>query len=138
MTDTSENQGGFRIGKRLLMGAGIAMTGLVSIAMLLVGYKRKKETSPIQSPSGKFQAKTDVNHDKHDPARYLSVTVDILDAEGKPLHHEVTPCPHLQPWTIGWESDDRIVIDSEAVGRYVLTRETGDLWLGRLTPSRET
>lgn len=138
MTDAENSSSGFKLGKGLLVGAGVALTGLASLAMLLIGAKRHKEAAPMESPSGKYVLTTGVNHDKVDPTRYLCVTVTIKNADGESLHHEVTPCSHLHKWSIKWTSDEEIQLDSSDVGRYVLTRETGDLWVGKLLPAVES
>lgn len=54
----------------------------------LSGRKR----SPHHICSGSL---TSVNQSQADPTRYLCVVVDITDAGGKTLHHEVTPASDM-------------------------------------------
>jgi len=102
------------------------------IAVLVTGCNRTTAAPAQKSPDGTMTLATSVNQSKANPTRYLCVVVDITDSAGKTLHHEVTPASGTQRWSIGWVSNDEVLLKSSDVGSYHIRRQTDGTWKGEL------
>ncbi|MGN6367575.1 MAG: hypothetical protein ACTHN5_04875 [Phycisphaerae bacterium] len=99
---------------------------------LLAGCARAASTTSKKSPDGTMTLTTTIDQDKSDPSRYLCVIVDIADAAGKTLHHEVTPASDAQRWSIEWKSNTDVLLKSADVGNYHIRRQPDGTWKSQL------
>ena len=115
------------------MPRGVA-TVLMFVAVLGAGCDRPKAVASVRkSPDGTMTLTTSVNRGKANPTRYFCVVVDITDASGRTLHHEVTPASDTQRWSIRWMGNDAILLESSDVGIYEIRRQPDGTWAGELT-----
>jgi hypothetical protein len=84
---------------------------------------------PIPSPDGRLLLKSGVNHDPKDPARYLRVIVEIKDLYGKTIFREITPASDTMRWSIQWIGNDKVLLDSSDIGKYVIRRIDNSRWI---------
>ena len=106
---------------------------LMSVAVLVAGCRRPTTVVARQSPDGTMTLTTSVNQSRAEPTRYLCVVVDITDASGRTLHHEVTPASDTQRWSIRWMGNDAIMLESADVGIYKIRRQADGTWMGEVT-----
>ena len=93
---------------------------VVLLTLWFVGCNRTTVTQGQKSPDGTMTLTTSVNPDKSNPTRSSCVVVDITDAAGTTLHHEVTPASDTQRWSIKWVSNDEVLLKSSDIGDYRL------------------
>ncbi len=103
---------------------------LASAVCLFQPGCRRSTPSSSASPDGTMTMTTTVNRDPSHPARDGCVIVEIRDRSGTSIYREVTPASDHQRWSIRWESNDRIVLDSSDIGRYVISKSSSGHWTG--------
>lgn len=71
------------------------------------------------SPSGLYKLKTDVNNDKSDKTKYLSVLVTLYDKNYNQITTLQTGCSNTMKWAIDWyPKKDTIILKSSDIGIY--------------------
>ncbi|MBW2409163.1 MAG: hypothetical protein JRF72_05155 [Deltaproteobacteria bacterium] len=71
-----------------------------------------------------------VNQNTADPASYLRVVVEIKDLYGNMVFRETTPASDTMRWSLKWVSNNKILLDSADIGRYVIRRVDNRQWVG--------
>jgi len=121
-----------------LSARGLVIVSLVILIQLAAaGCGQSPSLSlPIPSPDGRLLLKSGVNRDTQDPARYLRVIVEIKDLYGKTIFREITPASDTRRWSLQWIGNDRILLDSSDIGRYVIRRVDSTRWIGGFENTR--
>ncbi len=90
----------------------------------------------LDSPDQSLRLTAQINHDKSDPTRYLCVIVNISEnkPDGKTLYREITPASSRMNWSIRWESNDRIALESSDIGPASISRQEDGTWEFRSAP----
>ncbi len=121
----------------VIAGGGIFLLLLAGLLIWDFGVSRyppqEKVLESLNSPDQSLLLTTRVNHNKSDLSRYLCVIVDIRESNeaGKIIHSEITPASARMRWSIKWEGNDRIILDSSDVGEVIIYRNEGGLWESR-------
>ncbi len=82
-------------------------------------FSPKSDSNSIPSPDGRFVLVTTINRDKTDPTAYLCVKLKILDDSGNVLYEEQTRASDRMRWTVKWDGNERVVLESSDIGTYV-------------------
>lgn len=103
---------------------------LVLLCVLTYGCSSRSPvpSAPVPSPSGKYLAITSVNQDKPNPQRDLCVIIEITDTSGKLLYRQITGASDRMRWSIAWDGDDKLILDSSDIGTYTIQRQSDDTW----------
>ncbi len=86
------------------------------------------QTNYIPSPDGRLVLVTMVNTDRTDPTIYLCVRFQILDDSGHILYEEQTRASARMRWTMRWDGNERVVLESSDIGTYVWERGSDGRW----------
>jgi hypothetical protein len=105
---------------------------LVLFALFALGCSDRTNLPDQRSPDGTMMLSTSIHRTDEDPKRYLCVVVDITDSSGMTLHHEVTPVSSLHQWSIAWEGNSEVVMETSDIGYYRMRRLSNDTWKGTL------
>jgi hypothetical protein len=107
----------------------VALIGALLLVLLHVDIaNRGSQNGRTYSPDGRLVLLTSVNQSKEDPTRYLCVAVEIQDSAGHVLFHEVTPASDTMRWSIGWETNAKVILQSSDVGTYVVEKLPDGRW----------
>ncbi len=86
------------------------------------------QTNSIPSPDGRLVLVTTVNTDRTDPTVYLCVKFQILDDSGHILYEEQTRASARMRWTMRWDGNARVVLESSDIGTHVWERGSDGRW----------
>jgi hypothetical protein len=99
---------------------------LFLLALALVGCSAK--VPPQASPDGLLILATTVEHSRADRAKYLCVMLEIRDQAGKVLLRENTGASDAMNWSVRWESNTRVKLDSPDIGAWYWNRQPDGTW----------
>lgn len=85
-------------------------------------------SSSIPSPDGSLILVTSVNQSKDDPITYLCVKFQIVDSAGNLLYEEQTRASDRMRWSMHWEDNQHIVLDSSDIGTRVWEQQANGSW----------
>ena len=69
-----------------------------------------------------------INQSTKDKSKYLCVRFSIMDAKGKVLHQEQTSTSSRMKWSLNWQGNDKIVLQSADIGTYTWQRGANGTW----------
>ncbi|MEX1016887.1 MAG: hypothetical protein WD534_04145 [Phycisphaeraceae bacterium] len=113
---------------------GVCFIGFV---WLIVSINTPSPSQEVFSPDSQRVAITSVNQDRSDPTRFLCVIVEVKDASGELLHREITPASDRMRWSIHWQDNHELVLDSSDVGRFVIAEQPNGTWEGDFEQTEE-
>src|ERR1035437_4240229 len=106
---------------------------LIFLALILIGGC-SRQSSPASlpdaasSPDGSFSFVTSVEQSHQDPKTYLCVVFEVRDRAGKTVHRENTHASDVMRWSMIWESNGCIRLDSSDIGTYRWQRQPDNSW----------
>jgi len=100
---------------------------LLFFSGLVFGCTTSHSTS-IPSPDGSLTLVTSINQDRADRTAYLCVKFQIFDKAGQVVYEEQTHASDRMIWTMKWEGDQRLVLESSDIGTYAWEQGTGGMW----------
>jgi len=71
---------------------------------------------------------TTIGADKTDPPAYLCVKFEIQDSAGQLLYAEQTRASARMRWSVGWDGNERVVLESSDIGTYAWERGSDGQW----------
>ena len=78
---------------------------------------RVKESSPIQSPSGKYSIIASVNQPSTSEENFEIVFIKLYSREGIKLSELNTRASDLSKWAVGWDAfNDTLILNSRDIG----------------------
>ncbi len=111
--------------------------GLLILIILAIGFVYSDHQSwqnrivkSLDSPDQSLRLTTQINYDRSDPTRYLCIIVEIKEntPSGDIVYREITPASSRMNWSIRWEGNDKIVLDSSDIGPYTIIRDNNGNW----------
>ncbi len=100
----------------------------ITILFLLLGCTETASNNSIPSPDGSLTLVTSINRSKDDLTKYLCVRFQIVDSAGKVIYEEQTGASDRMRWSMQWDGNDRIVLDSSDIGTLVWERQADGIW----------
>ncbi len=107
----------------LKRGAGLACLGLAALILLAACAPARTRSTP--SPDGTLTLVTSVNMDDSDPATYLCVRFQILTGDGRVVFEQQTAASDRMHWSMTWDGNSRVVLESADVGTYAWEQVEG-------------
>lgn len=103
---------------------------LVSVLGLFVWLSGCTPTrsEAIPSPDGRLFLIPAINTDKTDPRVYLCVKFEIRDSAGRLLYTEQTRASARMRWSMRWDGNERVVLESSDIGTYAWERGHDGQW----------
>jgi hypothetical protein len=98
---------------------------LIAMFVLLLGCSQR---TAALSPDGSLTLVTTIEHSRQDPTAYSCVVFEIRDRAGRILHRENTHASDTMRWTMAWESNTRVRLDSSDIGTYRWSRQQDEGW----------
>ncbi|MFM9984180.1 MAG: hypothetical protein ACKVOK_03060 [Flavobacteriales bacterium] len=78
---------------------------------------RVKESSPIQSPSGKYSIIACVNQPSTSEENFAIVLIKLYSREGIKLSELNTQASDFSKWAVGWDTfNDTLILNSRDIG----------------------
>ena len=81
------------------------------------------------SPSGLFVLSSTLNRSKEDLTTYLCIIISIEDIEGKNLATIQTHASARMNWSVNWDSNDSIILESSDIGTYKWHKTDTNQWV---------
>ena len=102
----------------------------IAVFFFLSGCSQRSSSdiNSIPSPDGNLTLITSINRSKEDPTKYLCVKFQIVDSTGKMLYEEQTGASDRMRWSMRWEDNQRVVLDSSDIGTIVWEQQADESW----------
>ncbi len=94
---------------------------------LLLGCTERRSNS-ISSPDGSLTLVTSINDSQEDPTKYLCVKFQIVDSTGMVLYEEQTGASDRMRWSMQWDGNQRVVLNSSDIGTVAWEQQADGLW----------
>jgi hypothetical protein len=79
----------------------------------------RKPPEILDSPSGFYKLKAEVNDDKSDPGKYKCVLLTLYDSAFHELSTLQTGASNYSKWAVGWHIEkDTVILPSIDIGTY--------------------
>ncbi|MBV9868826.1 MAG: hypothetical protein JO316_26065 [Abitibacteriaceae bacterium] len=83
---------------------------------------------PLPSPDGKLLLVTSINTSHSDPVTYGCVKFAIQDRQGKILYQQQTHAAARMRWSMHWQGNDTVVLQSSDIGTDTWQRDHKGRW----------
>jgi len=112
---------------------------LLGSAMSLAGCRGREEEvasykEVIPSPDGRRNLICTVNTDRSDPTTYLCVRFRVVVPDVRQECSIQTEASHTMRWSMRWDGNDAVVLDSADIGTHRWRRAADGTW----APADET
>ncbi len=93
-------------------------------SIMFYDYLRDKKASP----SGLYYLEIDTNTDKTDLRTYLCIIIIVKQQDGKIVDKIQTTASSKMTWSVSWDSNDSILLDSSDIGDRRWKKTNDDHW----------
>lgn len=91
----------------------------LAISIFICSCTMRKPAEFLESPSGLYKLKVDINGDKSDEKKYNCVLLTVCDSTYKYMSSLQTGASNAMRWAVGWyPSKDTVILNSKDIGTY--------------------
>lgn len=91
----------------------------------------------IASPDRSHALRIQVETSQSDPRKYLCVKFEIVDAQGRVEYAVQTGASDVMRWSLDWDGNDRVVLNSSDIGRRTWLRGDDGRWVEASTAAAD-